>query len=95
MTITRLSTRLGLALCPHRCCFSIGRVHLCNIPSYISNPSANGITKSATGMQDDISNCAKKKQPPRPGATPESFANALKLWEKEVKKKKQSDVQLA
>ncbi len=40
-------------------------------------------------MQDDFRNCEKEKPPPPPppwpDATPESFANALKMWEKEVR----------
>ncbi len=63
-------------------------MYLRNIPIYISNPNANDVTKFATGMQDGLRNCVKEKPPPPwPGATPESFANALKMWEKEVRGK--------
>ncbi len=69
---------------------------LCNIPIHTSNPNANDLTKSVIGMQEDFRNCEKEKPPPPlwPDATPESFANAVKLWEKEVRKEYQSRLEL-
>ncbi len=63
------------------------KVLLHNIHIHTSNPNVNDVTKSAIGMQEDFRNCSKENPSPPSwhDAIPESFANALKMWEKEVR----------